>query len=80
MQPGPREQQKNPQKILPKMHEMSMYIKEMVMELEYPRKGATLVDWEDFHKQQIQFAQYEFGKKVKVVDKCKPNVNCLRTN
>ena len=52
------------------MHEMSAHVKEMVTalpsdsegeskeELEYPGKGATLVDWEEFHKQQIQFAQY----------------------
>ena len=63
------DQQKSPQKILPEMHEMSAHGKEMGMalpsdsegeskeELEYPGKGATLVDWEEFHKQQIRFVQ-----------------------
>ena len=74
MQPGPRDQ-----KILPEMHEMPVHRKEMVMalpsdsegeseeELEYSGRGTTLEDWEELHKQQIQFAQYQFDKKVKAL-------------
>ena len=89
MQPGARDKRKSPQKIMHKMHEMSAYVKEMVMalpgnsegeseeELEYTGKGATLVDWEEFHKQQIQFAQYEFDKKEKVARKLQAKCELL---
>ena len=83
MQPGRgKRPAKSPQKILPKMHEMSAYVTEMVRtlprsdsegkskeELEYPGKGATLMYWEEFHNQQMQLAQYKFDKKVKAVKK-----------
>ena len=31
-------------------------------ELEHPGKGATLVDWEEYHNQQMRFADYEKNK------------------
>ena len=83
---GMRPAKKSPKKILPKMHEMSVYATEGVMalpsdsegetkeELEYPGKSAPLVDWEEYHNQQMQFAQYEIGKTVKAVRKL--NAKC----
>ena len=78
MQPGPRDL-----KILPEMHDMPLHRKEMVLalpsdseseseseeELEYPGRGATFEEWDEFDKQQIQFVKYQFDNKVKELQK-----------
>ena len=72
-----------------KGNEMPVHRKEMVMalasdseddskeELEYPGRGATLEDWEELHKQQIRFAQYQFDKKVKALQKLQDKYKML---
>ena len=47
--------------------------------LEYPGRGATLEDWEELHKQQIQFVQYQFDKKVKALQKLQDKYKMLET-
>ena len=42
-------------------------------ELEYPQRGATYEDWEEFHKQQIQFMQYDLDEKVQSLQKLQDN-------
>ena len=80
MQQGPEVQ-----KILPEMHEMTSHKKQMALalpsdsegeskeELEYPRRGATCEHWDLFHKQQIQFMQYDLDEKVQALQKWQDN-------
>ena len=46
-------------------------------ELEYPGRGATYKDWDVFHKQQIQFVQYQFDEKVKALQKLQDKYKML---
>ena len=64
------------------MHEMSAYTNaakvralpndsegEGEEELEYPGRGATLVDWEEYHKQQMRFVQHKIDMRMDVAKK-----------
>ena len=46
-------------------------------ELEYPQRGATYEDWEGFHKQQIQFMQYDLDEKVQAFQQLQDNYKKL---
>ena len=71
------------------MHEMTLHKKQMALalpsdsegdseeELEYPRRGATYMHWDLFHRQQIQFMQYDLDEKVQALQKWQENYRKL---